>query len=158
MYTYHAGTGCYAHLYVIAAHFPHKAEWTPSQSRNQSFAWYKFLDPIGNQRQWPLRNGSWLTTTPWELSVNRGGKNVKKLSSFTTNHDFFSPNRYPISLNLFFLGNDCHRTLVYFKWLPERGSSDKLWLKFCHLFDEKIPRNEDCISFKGEIFIHGGLG
>jgi hypothetical protein len=29
MFTYHAGTGRYAHLYVIATHFPHEAEWAP---------------------------------------------------------------------------------------------------------------------------------
>jgi hypothetical protein len=29
MFTFHVGTGRYAHLYVIATHFPHEAEWAP---------------------------------------------------------------------------------------------------------------------------------
>jgi hypothetical protein len=31
MFTYNAGTGRYAHLNVIAIHFPHEAEGAPQQ-------------------------------------------------------------------------------------------------------------------------------
>jgi hypothetical protein len=36
MFTYHAGTGRYAHLYYIATHFPHEAEWSPQRPVTES--------------------------------------------------------------------------------------------------------------------------
>jgi hypothetical protein len=39
MFTYHAGTGHYAHLYVIATHFPHEAEWALQQPVTESIIW-----------------------------------------------------------------------------------------------------------------------
>jgi hypothetical protein len=36
MFTYHASTGRYAHLYDIATHFPNEAEWAPQQPDTES--------------------------------------------------------------------------------------------------------------------------
>jgi hypothetical protein len=36
MFTYHAGTGRYALLYVIATHFPHETEWAPQRPVTES--------------------------------------------------------------------------------------------------------------------------
>jgi hypothetical protein len=36
MFTYPAGTGRCAHLYYIATHFPHEAEWAPQQPVTES--------------------------------------------------------------------------------------------------------------------------
>jgi hypothetical protein len=36
MFTYHAGTDRYAHLYYIATHFPHEAEWAPQKAVKES--------------------------------------------------------------------------------------------------------------------------